>query len=59
MISASVTVMNTQTNKVESSSIRKDIKEALNIQGEEISERDADLVSMMLYVKDRYCNVCC
>ena len=54
MIPVSVTVMNTQTNKVESLSIRKDIEEALNIQGEEISERDANLVSMMLYVKDRY-----
>ena len=36
MIPVSVTVMNTETNKVENLSIRKDLETALNIQGEDI-----------------------
>ena len=34
--------------------MKKDLEQALNLDGEELSEDDVDLVSMMLYVKDRY-----
>ena len=50
----SVTVMNTRTNALETFSIRKDLERALNLNEEEIGEQEADVVSMMLYVKDRY-----
>ena len=50
----SVTVMNTRTNALETFSIRKDLERALNLNEEEIREQEADVVSMMLYVKDRY-----
>ena len=53
MIPVSVTVMNTETNELENLSIRKDLETALNSRGEEISERDADMVSMMLYICER------
>ena len=46
-------VMNTRTNVLETFSIRKDLERALSL-NEEIGEQEADVVSMMLYVKDRY-----
>ena len=49
-----MTVLNTETNEIEKLSIRKDLEVALNLSGEQIGEQEADLVSMMLYVKDRY-----
>ena len=50
----SVTVLNSETNELEIVTLRKDIENALHLQGEQISEKEADLVSMMLYIKDRY-----
>ena len=50
----SVTVMNQETQKLEQLSLRKDLEEALHLDGESLSDQQADLVSMMLYVKDRY-----
>lgn len=50
----SVTVMNLETQELEKISLRKDLEEALNLDGERLGDQDADLVSMMLYVKDRH-----
>ena len=54
LVPVSVTVLNMETNEIEKLSIRKDLEVALNLSGEQIGEQEADLVSMMLYVKDRY-----
>ena len=50
----SVTVLNTETKEVENIMVRKDLETALQLNGEELGEQEADLVSMMLYVKDKY-----
>ena len=50
----SVTVFNTETEKLENITVRKDLETALQLNGEELGEQEADLVSMMLYVKDKY-----
>lgn len=51
----SVTLMNNDTHELTRVTIREDIENALGLQsGEELTEKDADIVSMMLYIKDRY-----
>lgn len=47
----SVTVFNTETEKLENITVRKDLETALQLNGEELGEQEADLVSMMLYVR--------
>ena len=51
-----MTVFNTETEKLENITVRKDLdlETALQLNGEELGEQEADLVSMMLYVKDKY-----
>jgi hypothetical protein len=34
--------------------LKEDIEKALGIQGEDLTHKDQDIISMMLYVKDRY-----
>ena len=50
----SVTVFNEETKELENITVRKDLENALQLNGEELGEQEADLVSMMLYVKDKY-----
>ena len=47
----SVTVLNTETKKLEKISVRKDLETALHLNGEQLGEQKADLVSMMLYLE--------
>ena len=50
-----VVALNSRTNQVEHITLRSDIKKALNVHvTENVSEKDIDMVSMMLYIKDRY-----
>ena len=49
-----ITVVNSQTQQLESITLKEDIEKALGIQGEDMTQKDQDIVSMMLYVKDRY-----
>ena len=49
-----MTVFNTETEKLENITVRKDLETALQLNGEELGEQEADLVSMMLHVKDKY-----
>ena len=48
--------MRSGSNTLETISIREDLERALNLNGEQIGEQEADVVSMMLYVKDS-CNL--
>ena len=48
-----VVALNSNTNQMESIILRADIEKALAV-SEDVSDRDLDLVSMMLYIKDRY-----
>ena len=49
-----ITVVNSETQQLESIALKEDIKNALGVQGENLTRKDQDIVSMMLYVKDRY-----
>lgn len=49
-----VVVMNSETRELEQITLRKDLERALNARGEHISRDEADMISMMLYVKDKY-----
>ena len=42
----SVTVINKENNELEKISIRKDLEVALNLDGEDLSEQEADMISM-------------
>ena len=50
----SVTVVNNETSELQTIWMKKDLEQALNLDGEELNEDEIDLVSMMLYVKDKY-----
>ena len=50
----SVTVVNNETMELQTLTLNKDFERALNLEGEQLSEEDTHLVSMMLYVKDCY-----
>ena len=50
----SVTVVNNETSELQTIWMKKDLEQTLNLDGEELSEDDVDLVSM-LYVKDTMC----
>lgn len=51
----SVTVMNNETNELTRVTIRENIENAMGLQsGDRLTEKEADILSMMLYVKDRY-----
>ena len=47
-------VVNSETSEVQRITLRKDLVQALNLSGEQIRDEDADMISMMLYVKDKY-----
>ena len=47
-------VMNNETKCTENIILRKDLESALNVSGQHVGDNDADMVSMMLYVKDKY-----
>lgn len=50
-----VTLMNNETNELTRVTIRENIENAMSLQTrEELTEKEADIVSMMLYIKDRY-----
>lgn len=49
-----ITVLNSETQRLESIALKEDIEKALGVQGENLTHKDQDIVSMMLYVKDRY-----
>ena len=49
-----VVVVNSETKEVQHITLRKDLEQALNLSGEQMSDEDADMISMMLYVKDKY-----
>ena len=50
-----MTLMNNETREVTKVTLREDIENALGLQsGEALTELEADRVSMMLYIKDRY-----
>ena len=49
-----VTVLNKETSYTEIVCVRKDLKAALNLDGEDLGQQEVDMISMMLYVKDRY-----
>ena len=57
MTPVQVVVVNSETSKVQRITLRKDLEQALNLSGEQIRDEDADMISMMLYVKDKiiYC----
>ena len=50
----SVTVFNKETNETEKLTLRKDLGIALNLDGEDLGEQEADIISMVLFIKDRY-----
>lgn len=49
-----VIVMNNEDNQLHSITLRTDIERALDVGEERISDQDMDMVTMMLYVKDKY-----
>ena len=49
----SVTLVDNETMELQTLTLSRDITRALNLDSEQLSE-DANLISMMLYVKDRY-----
>ena len=54
MTPVQVVVVNSETSEVQRITLRKDLEQALNLSGEQIRDKDADMISMMLYVKDKY-----
>jgi hypothetical protein len=54
MTPVQVVVVNSETSKVQCITLRKDLEQALNSSGEQIRDEDADMISMMLYVEDKY-----
>lgn len=49
MTPVQVVVVNSETSEVQHITLRKDLKQALNLSGEQIRDEDADMVLMMLY----------
>ena len=47
-------VMNSDTNEVQEVTLRKDLEQVLNLNGEHLTEEEADSLLMVLYVKDKY-----
>ena len=43
-----------EIKEVQHITLRKDFEQALNLSGEQMSDEDADMISMMLYGKDKY-----
>ena len=50
----SVTVVDNETMELQTLTLNRDLERALNLDSEQLSEEDTNLISMMLYVKDRY-----
>lgn len=49
-----VVVMNKETQQLDSILLRSDIEKALDVGDEQISDQDVDMITMMLYIKDKY-----
>lgn len=49
-----LTVMNTENNQLENIEFNKELYEGFGVRGEDMTARDQDLVSMILYIKDNY-----
>lgn len=49
-----VIVMNNEDNQLHSITLRTDLERALDVGEERISDQDMDMVTMILYVKDKY-----
>ena len=49
-----VVVMDKETNQLDSIILRSEIEKAFDVGDEQVSGQDMDMISMMLYVKDKY-----
>lgn len=49
-----VTVMDTNLGEFRDITLRTDLERALNLTGEHMNSEEVDMISMMLYVKDKY-----
>ena len=47
-------VLNKDSKQLDRITLQTDIARALNIGDEQISDQDVDMISMMLFVKDKY-----
>ena len=47
-------VMDKETNQFDSIILRSEIEKAFDVSDEQVSGQDMDIISMMLYVKDKY-----